>query len=814
MTLWNEEQLELLKKLKRDLQQQEHAQQSLARASETVSSRRGFQVDDLFDRLASQQEGIQYRISEEWVPAPLGQLDALLFRLAVNIGIGPPRMAIGLPRVPVGISTWLAVSVMISRVASSRTSPSLDSPVTKSHSRWILIACRERSLRDLYLSQRILFTGRSFLINSFPIYRFRRDGGVMLISFAQPNRLSTPVLFYHFDNIDFAQSEVNEAGVALILAEVSETDSRLSRTMLERLEDVRTFAREPKTIVFFNSFDKSLREYLTSRGYEVVDIRPRIPVNEQVPALPTALGIFSHYYCTQQVTLEVVPDGAGISQVLLDCARDLASVNREIQSDECRAVLTKWWSTWRSLKDLAIPMDTYERYRMHAQGRGSMETAIDRISASADRIVIPEGKVLRAVAPAIRSRLRTIYSKLADACPKAERFMSLLNISISSNDKSVLFVLSEKSQVQALREQALFTNAQLLESEVSIIHLARAVSMARSMVLNKCVVPGIWAPWQNSILLAVGASNVMILMYPYEANLVGTRIQEHFEECTKLSTSTIENEPYSPILALSSQQTYILEALKELSKEQETAIPPPWLNTEPQFAFDSSEEEDKAIEEDLTGEGLLIKFDDGTSVVVRPHSEMMLVTEEGVETVFADVLSEGDVVAVMRDAATRSIFQSVLEQVNHLVKVDTKVVDLWRASIKEVLFEDRPEGASKSVSSIIRSLRKLGCYRTDPTIRQWFKGITLAPLDMQDIQRVLELAGVTRSIDIAKVVTREMNIIRQFNRDLGRHIKGQIRASLTKEKQPMGTRLDFEINEAIEAIDYKTIVLKELIQRG
>jgi hypothetical protein len=556
-----------------------------------------------------------------------------------------------------------------------------------------------------------------------------------------------------------------------------------------------------------------LREFLVSKGYEVIDIRPSIPVNEKVTAIPTAMGTFSHYYCTQQVALEVVPDGDGISQSLLECARDLARVNREIQSSECRAVLAKWWSTWRTLKDLAIPMDTYERYRMHAQGRGSMETVIDRISASADRIVTPEGKVLRAVAPAIRSRLRTIYLKLASVCPKAERFMSLLKSAKSNNQEGALFVLSERSQVEALREQLLFTNAELFESEILIIHLAKAVSMARMGVLNKCVVPGIWAPWQNSILLAIGASNVTILMYPYEANLVEARIQEHLEECTTLSRSTIEKKPYPPILTLSSQQTHILEALKELSKEEETPTQPPqWLNTEPQFAFDTLEEEDKVAEEDLTAGGLLIKFDDGSSVVVRPHSDMMLVTEEGVESVFANVLSEGDVVAIMRDDATRSIFQSVLEQVNHLVKVDTKVVELWRSSIKKVLFEDQPKGASKSVSSIIRSLRKLGCYRTDPTIRQWFKGITLAPSDMQDIQRVLELAGVIRSADIAKVVTREMNIIRQFNRDLGRHIKGQIKASITKEKQPVGTRLDFEINEAIEAIDYKTIVSKELIQ--
>ena len=807
MSNWNEDQLKLLKNLQKKLEREEAARKSLDLASEKPAGRIHSQIDDILKKLSSHDEGIQYKVDQGWVSAEFSEIDEILCKLAINIGIGPRKMAFGLPRVPVGISTWLAVSVMVSRIAFPNYSV-LGNTKAGSQPLWILIACRERSIRDLYLSQRLLFSYQTFIVDQFPIFRFRRDGQIQAISVAQPNKLSTPVLFYHFDILDL--SKLPTAKIGLILTEISESDSRLSRTMLERLENLSVNFGDPKTYIFFNSFDKPLRAFLKSKGYEVADIRPCIPVNEKIKAIPTALGTFSNYHCTQQVNLEVVSDGDGISQSLLDCARDLAQVNKEIKSNECRAILAKWWATWRTLKDLAIPMDTYERYRMHTLGRGSMEVIIDRISNSADRVVIPEGKMLRAVAPAIRSRLQTIYNKLAKACPKAECFMTLLDLAISTNNRSTLFILSEKAQVQALREHLLFTNAESFGSEVLITYLAKAVSLARMGVLNKCIVPGIWAPWQNSILLAIGASNVTILMYPYEANLVEARIQEHLEECSTLSGSTLEKKPYLPILALSSKETYVLKTLKELSKEVETPTSPQWLNTEPEFAFDTLEE-DKVTEEDLTDGGLLIKFDDGTSVIMRPHSEMMLVTEEGVESVFADYLSTGDVVAIMRDDATRSIFQSVLEQVNHLVKVDSRVVELWRSSIKKVLFEDKPTGAPKSVSSIIRSLRDLGCCRTDPTIRQWFKGVTLAPSAVQDIQRVLELAGVNRSAAIAKVVTREMNIIRQFNRDLGRHIKGQIKASVTKEKQPTGTRLDFEINEAIEAIDYKTIVSKESI---
>jgi len=58
-----------------------------------------------------------------------------------------------------------------------------------------------------------------------------------------------------------------------------------------------------------------------------------------------------------------------------------------------------------------------------------------------------------------------------------------------------------------------------------------------------------------------------------------------------------------------------------------------------------------------------------------------------------------------------------------------------------------------------------------------------------------------------KVIAREINEIRKFNRALGRNIKAQIKASVAKDTKPTHTtRLDFEINEAIEAIDIKKII--------
>jgi hypothetical protein len=77
----------------------------------------------------------------------MGTSDRQLFDLVVNRGTIPRRLALGFPRVPVGVATWLAVSSMIAHVATRVRDKSSGRP-------WIAIVTRERSARDTYLSQR------------------------------------------------------------------------------------------------------------------------------------------------------------------------------------------------------------------------------------------------------------------------------------------------------------------------------------------------------------------------------------------------------------------------------------------------------------------------------------------------------------------------------------------------------------------------------------------------------------------------------------------------------------------------------------
>lgn len=818
----NEDQLGQLRNLKKKLEADERTQEDTSFS--VNSSRRSSQMDTLFNRLASKNEGIEYKIDTHWVPAPLGLLDGKLLKFAVAIGVGPKKLAVGLPRVPVGISTWLSVSVMISRLVSSQEHEvrgrSIRLPTTMQS---ILVACRERSVRDLYLSQRMVFTGQSFVVQQFPIFRFRRDGRIQPISYAKPNLLSTPVLFYHFDNIDFGDSDLSLLRVRndwilppirLILAEMSESDSRLSKTMLERLEYVRGVLGKPRTNVFFNSFDDQMRDYLSQNKYELVHFKPDTCVNPKMVDVPTTTSTFSRYSCPQEISVEVVHDHLDISKSLLEGARALFKVGEEIHTPECRALLARWWSIWRILKNLAIPIELYERYRMRAQGRGSLENAIGQIPTTADRIHTSEGRSLQMVAPVISNRLRAIYDNVTVSCPKAERVMSLLGEAKAQSLHDTLFVLSEKSQVDALREHLLFTDIDILNKHIPIVHLSQSVGVARTMVVRDCILSGVWAPWQDSTLIAIGASKIRVLMYPYEAPLLQARLQEHVRECDLLGQSTPGIDYYAPVFLLTPEQEGVLDDVIEAKKMGDVQTQPPdWLRKDPELTLETVEHDERTHEDERYSEGLLVALDDGSSFVVRPHSEMMLITDEGIENVFADTLAIGDTIAVMRGDVTHSIFQSVLSHVNHLVRVDDRVVELWRSTVRKILFDQDTRGA-RPLSVIVQSLRNLGCTRVELTIRQWFKGTTMAPQDVEDVRRILDLAGVQRAAEVARVVSREIEVIRTFNRRLGRRINEQIRASITRGAQPPKERIDFEIDEAIEAVEYKTIVAIDVFNGG
>jgi len=175
-----------------------------------------------------------------------------------------------------------------------------------------------------------------------------------------------------------------------------------------------------------------------------------------------------------------------------------------------------------------------------------------------------------------------------------------------------------------------------------------------------------------------------------------------------------------------------------------------WYNFEAKHIDENFEVDEIASNIEQASRSISISLDDGSVINVRPHSEIMLITEDGVETIFANELSQGDEIALIKGDVNRSIFQSVLEQVNHLVKVDYKIIDMWRNSLRKIIFDDQTGKKKCSLSFIISSLRQLGCNRSEIAIRQWFRGLTLAPIEAEDIDRVLKLAGIARSQDISK----------------------------------------------------------------
>jgi hypothetical protein len=80
----------------------------------------------------------------------------------------------------------------------------------------------------------------------------------------------------------------------------------------------------------------------------------------------------------------------------------------------------------------------------------------------------------------------------------------------------------------------------------------------------------------------------------------------------------------------------------------------------------------------------------------------------------------------------------------------------------------------------------------------------MAPIDVADIELVLRAAGMGHAADMAKVIGREVQIVRTFNQALGRRIRAQINATVAGADPPTD-RLALEIDEALEMVDYRTV---------
>ena len=801
------EQKKALRDLKKDLSAGERDRNSspitVSTPERTASERllecapaEGSQLKSLFDRLATPQEGIERLTSDGWQPLPLNNFDASVFGLSVEVGQGPKKIALGFPRVPTGTATWLAVATMISRVFMAGE----NLPLGPRHPQWIAIAARERPIRDSYFALRITFTKQNLLVSEFPAYRIKRTGEVVPISAASPTPLSSPVLFYHFDSLESPDFRLDRLEARLVIAELSEADSRLAPELVKRLENLRSALDDPRTIVSFNSFDDRQRECLEDAGYQMLHVRPKSLGPTVTPRLPSLASAFADFNYSQKVVPDVIEDDGGISNSLYQAALALARVAEAITAPESRGVVGRWWGIWRTLKDLAVPLDSYERYRMHAQGRGSLEAAIDRVSSSGDRLSGSESRTVRAVAPTVAEGLRAIYRLLSQHSPKSDRLLSLLAGTEDSATDS-LFVLPEKSQMEALREYLLFQDHELLD-RLSAAYLARAPEASRRNTIAEMLITGAWAPWHDSLLVAVGASRIRVLMYEYEASLLLRRLDEHATESAALNGDTAARE--DPILEIQECDLEKLKALVEsrgrIAEEGRDKRPPPIPSA-------TEMEEEYEIPDDRSygerGAGLTIVFTDGSSLQARPQTELLLVTEDGVESVFAANVSPGEQIALIPEEEARSIFDSILSRVKHLVQADTEVLELWRGTVRRLVFGDDNVPAL-SIRQIIRDLRTLGCRRHQETIKNWFKGVTLAPRDITDIQFVLQLAGAERPIEVAKVVRREIEVIRNFNRCLGRRIRRKLVADVTGESTPR-ERIDYEIDEAIEVLEYRTI---------
>ena len=129
----------------------------------------------------------------------------------------------------------------------------------------------------------------------------------------------------------------------------------------------------------------------------------------------------------------------------------------------------------------------------------------------------------------------------------------------------------------------------------------------------------------------------------------------------------------------------------------------------------------------------------------------------------------------------------------------------------ELVREEFPPGDPTAVEAFCKRLEDDHCGRGRQSMRNWLNGRTHAPEAPEDVGILLRVAGTPGdAVALAKIVSTELDRYRNFRRSIGRAIVR--RTVMRAGGRPSRSRLDKEIDEALELCDVREIESVDIIE--
>jgi hypothetical protein len=786
--------------------------------------------DLLFERMAEPTQGwhVQSEIEDVW--PPLSALDLVVIEAARLAAQKRTRLAVGVSRVVTGIAlgpvVYTALNALIQQ-SPYAIRPGF-SPFPIEAGGRIVLASRSHAVRDMLAESLLKFEQKQTRLAAFPTFRLARQGNLEPGVFGRLPKQQRPrpqdmmrrgpsILVYDYwpygKHIDLPR-------VAAVFAELAESDSV---DTIERLSDFisRTNPRLVLAIVNLNDVEK--RKRLTALGFELFVAQTSHSDGVGIP-LPSFTGVDRVAPKQVDVAFEFVSTDEPVNEPLSEAFQLLAEAQARVPPGEQPPLsLLRAWYVLDHLAGCPGPLTRYEELRRRDPREQSLRFRLEKMESVNWGLVGTELRgVLMARWPHIVDSLRKAYSILLDSNPK---WWQLAGMILDAREPFCV-LLSNRLSAQTLRDELLI-GFEWSESQSPVKVRSLAEARRNDESFERVVLLGGWKDWQRPYVFGMLPQEVRVLGYPYEAFVLGKRLQQMqtdvdvtLTNATRATLSRLlDGQFLVPVERTWRSVDWDSDAVNNarrnvrLSWNQRQYWQRPDIERDDEVLFETAavlaSTRDSQVSADDSDDELVaavtIWFTDGTGVSMPVDRELLVLPHDAdvTEQRFALDVKKGDRVLLLSAGDWQDVFAAAVARTRHLIRTDPRITERWRDTLIRIR-QDYPREQWGKGTRFCEAMEQLGCIRDRVTMRSWLSGSTMAPRDSADIAYLLRLGGGLGDVDAwAELISHEMNLVRDFHRRIGRRIARHVLAPDGGERA--GDRVDEEIDELLEDVELRIV---------
>lgn len=748
------------------------------------------QKDGLYEKLASPDEGWNIKISDRDVDVPLNSLDAVAYQILLKAIENKEKVALALPRVKIGVSLSIIAYLVVNRFIKQHRGPLnnfISLPLTNGYP--VVIGTKNRKLRDFFLESSLRFNRQPFSFIHFPINRINRLGQVIsLIARSDTGGLISqePVIFYHFDNIDLIPKSLNQG---YFIGELTEIDSPdLAYRLCRFVNDINASS----SLVLVNEFSDKTIKILKENDFKIITLTSDdvlstdLPIEKQnLPSLGSSLA-----KCPSKISLKInLIESEDLNSKLNKILQILLSLNKKLGSDT-PPILIRAWTIFYALKDLAVPLDRLEQYRRKDTGLKTLKHNTEQLfNFPLNKLDEKYQRTLEPIWASLGSEINELYELLAKNSPKYLRLSEIVK-KVNKSDQTWQIVFCSQAQSQVFKEELLInTDWMENESNLKVGYINDFINS--SELCDKVILVGTWRKSDQAKLLSLFPQIIYLLCYGSELQGL-SRVLNYLKWIKPDQESALLLDHHKEFIPIEQEGGFSFEATswdpfgveQEMPEEAE-------LGPVTEAAGNLSDETIRAY---------YISLESGKSIFIPTEQEVYAYSdEEGtIESKLPEALVPGDVILLYSQDQNNEMFQNVIKRTQELSGVDPRVRSIWKTASK-VLRESYDINSEYSVNAYLHDLQDLGCNKTTQTVKQWLKGLTLAPRDRADIEYLLTLAEFKNAPTLSRIIHREIELTRMFHRKMGKRLRERLGNFLKGGKvESSSDSIDREIDEILE----------------